>query len=388
MPSTENLPCGPLRQAAARLLLAALLAFPLAGCSKDVSGEPKSNAAKPQPVPVAVAVAAQKNVPVQLRSIGNVQPFATVNVKAQVAGELVAVHFKEGQEVKKGDLLFTIDPKPFEAKLRQAEAALAKSKAQLLNARKQAERYGSVVKKGYVAEEQYDLMITNVAALEAEVKTGEATVESARLELGYCTIRSPLTGSAGDIKVDPGNIVAANSGDTPLVVINQVSPIQVAFSVPEQNLPEIKSHMAKGKLEVLAVPPGGESNPARGQLTFIDNTVDPATGTIQLKGTFSNEARSLWPGQFVNAILSLSEQAGAVVIPSQAVQTGQQGQYIYVVRPDSTVEYRTVAVSRNFDADAVIEKGIAPGETVVIDGQLRLAPDLPVKIAQKEVAPQ
>lgn len=357
----------------------------LSGCSKEVSGEgkggdPRKNVA----VPVLVAPVVEKPVPVELRAIGNVQAYATVAVKAQVTGELTSVQFKEGQEVKKGDLLFTIDPRPFEAKLKQAEANLAKERAQMQNARRQAQRYGSVARKGYVSAEQYDQVAANAEALEASVRADEAAVESARLELKYCSIRSPLDGIAGAVKMDRGNIVKASDKDNVLVVINQVRPIYVCFSVPEQHLPQLKKHMATRKLEVLATIPGEEDHPSRGELSFLDNTVDMATGTIQLKATFSNADKVLWPGQFVNVLLKLTTQEGALVVPGEAIQTGQDGPYVYVVKPDLTVEYRPVVLGRSTENAVVVEKGISVGEKVVMEGQLRLAPGMQVKIVDEE----
>jgi multidrug efflux system membrane fusion protein len=335
---------------------------------------------------VTIATSVEKTIPVQLRAIGKVQAFSTVVIKSQVDGEILSVHFTEGQEVKKGDLLFTIDPRPFEANLKRAEAQLAKDKAQLQNAKKLIERYQSVVQRGYVSQEQYDTGLANAAALEASVKADEAAVENAKLELKYCTIRAPIDGITGEIKVHQGNIIKAKDNERPMVTINQVSPVYVAFSIPEQQLPEIKRHMSSGKLGVLARVPGDETNPVQGHLAFVDNTVDPATGTIQLKATYENVGKMLWPGQFVNVVLTLTTRRGAVVIPSQAVQTGQQGQYVFVVKSDSTVEYRAVVAGKTIDHEVVIDKGIGAGEKVVTDGQLRLAQGSQVKVVEDEVA--
>jgi membrane fusion protein, multidrug efflux system len=352
------------------------------GCSNEVTGKAKAeDPRKKLVVPVFVGIAAEKSVPVDVRAIGNVQASARVAIKAQVTGELTGVHFNEGQFVKKGDLLFTIDPRPFDARLKQIEANLARSRVQLQNARKQVERYGSVVKKGYVAEDQYDQVVSNSAVLDATVRADEAAVEQARLELKYTSIRSPINGSTGDLKLHAGNVIKANDNDQPMVTINQISPIHVTFSVPEQNLPEIKQHMAMGSLDVTAVVPGDAGGPVKGVLSFMDNQVDSATGTIQLKGTFPNDDRRLWPGQYVNVVLTLSTQRGVVVVPSQAVQTGQQGSYVYVVRPDMTVDYRIVELGRNIDQEVVVKNGLSFGEKVVTEGQLRLAPGAQVKIA-------
>lgn len=364
-----------------RALLLTLSAIILAGCSRDANGQRKGNDAAQRPVvPVTVSNSVQKTIPVQLRAIGKVQAYSTVVIKSQVAGQIVSVHFREGQEVKEGDLLFTIDPRPFEANVKKAEAQLAKDKAQFQNAKRLIERYQTVVKRGFVSEEQYDTALANLAGLEASVRADEAALESARLELKYCTIRSPIAGYAGEVKVHQGNIVKENDNDRPMVTLNQVRPIYVSFAVPEQHLPDINRHLAAGKLEVLAKVQGDEKNPVPGHLSFVDNAVNTDTGTIQLKATFTNDARTLWPGQFANVVLTLTTQAGAVVVPSQAVQTGQQGQYVFVVKPDSTVEYRPVVVGRTLDQEVVIDKGLAGGEKVVTDGQLRLAQGSQIKI--------
>jgi multidrug efflux system membrane fusion protein len=331
-------------------------------------------------VPVTVAVAVEKSMPVQIRAIGRVQAYATVTVKAQVAGEVQAVHFREGQEVKKGDMLFTIDPRPYDAQLKQAEANLAKDRAQLGNAKKQAGRYASVVQKGYVSEEQYDLISANAAALEASAKANEAAVETARLSLKYCFIRSPIDGCAGELKVDAGNVIKANDSDQLLVTIRQTSPVNVSFSVPEQYLPDIKKYMGQGRLTVLASTPGKGNVQVQGVLTFVDNSVDFATGTILLKAEFENRDKALWPGQFANIVLTLAEQSGVVVVPLEAVQTGQSGQYAYVVSADLAVEYREVVAGRSLGNEIVVEKGIAPGEKVVTDGQMKLTNGSKVKV--------
>lgn len=352
-----------------------------AGCSRDANGSPRANSGSRKPVVSVVAEpVAEKDVPVQVRAIGNVQAYKTVTIKAQVDGAITTEHFTEGQKVDKGDLIFTIDPRPFEAKLKQAEANLAKERTQFQNARKDVERYAAVVKKGFVSEEKYDQVVAEAAALEAAVRADEAAVESARLELKYCNIVSPIDGYVGEIKVNQGNVVKANDNEKPLVIINQTSPIYVSFAVPEQNLPAIRKYLAKEKLKVHVTVPGEDDQPIRGELTFVDNTVDAATGTILLKATFSNEDRRLWPGQFVNVLLTLTTERGVVVVPSKAVQTGQQGQFVFVVKPDSTVEYRMVSVGRLLGDETVIAKGVAPGEKVVTDGHLRLAQGSPVKV--------
>jgi multidrug efflux system membrane fusion protein len=321
----------------------------------------------------------QKTVPVQIRAIGNVEAYSTVAVKSQIGGVLMRVHFREGEYVNKGALLFTIDPRPYEAALRQAEANLAKNTAQLENSRKEVRRYAELVKKGYVAQEQYDQISTNAASFEAIVNADLAVVENARLQLKYCYIYSPITGRTGNLIADEGNLIKANA-DTAMVVINQVQPIYVTFSVPEQNLPEIKRYMAEGKLGVEAFLSKEDVNPEQGVLTFIDNAVDVATGTIELKGTFANKGKRLWPGQFVSAVLTLTSQPNAVIVPSQSIQTGQKGQYVFVIKNDLTVEDRPVIVGRTLNSETVIDKGLQSGERVVTDGQLRLVPGAKVEI--------
>ncbi|HBI14083.1 MAG TPA: efflux RND transporter periplasmic adaptor subunit [Desulfobulbaceae bacterium] len=363
------------------LLAVSLLA--LAGCSGDQGKDQKSAGEKKPAVPVMVAAAVQKTVPVELRAIGNVEPFATVAIKSQIGGELQQVHFTEGQEVKKGDLLFTIDPRPYEAKLAAAEAKLAKSQAELDNARRQAERYGAVAGKGYVSAERADEVRTSAATVEATVLADKAEVASARLELDYCSIRSPLDGFTGSLQADQGNVIKANA-DTDIVTINQVRPALVAFAVPEHNLPVVQRARAEGPLPVRALIPGAEDEPLAGLLSFLDNTVDPATGTILLKAAFPNKDNKLWPGQYVNVVLELGDLPDAVVVPDQAVQTGQKGQYVYVVREDRTVEYREVATGISAGGVVVISDGLQSGEQVVTDGQLRLAPGIEVKVANSD----
>ncbi|HWR58665.1 MAG TPA: efflux RND transporter periplasmic adaptor subunit [Thermodesulfovibrionales bacterium] len=342
---------------------------------------------KKQAVPVKAATVAQKTVPVQIKAIGNVEAYSTVGVKSQIGGELSRVHFREGQDVSKGDLLFTIDPRPYEAALRQAEANLAKNTAQLENAREEVRRNTELVKKGYVAHEQYDKVRTNFAALEAAVNSDKAVVENAQLQLKYCFINSPITGRTGNLQSNQGNLIKANA-DSAMVTINQVQPIYVTFSVPEQYLAEIKKYMSMGKLKVQAVIGQDQSHPEEGVLTFVDNAVDTTTGTIKLKATFANNGRKLWPGQFVNAIMTLTSQQNAIVIPSEAIQTGQTGQYVFVIKDDLTVESRPVVSSRSFDSETVLEKGLRAGEKVVTDGQLRLVPGVTVEIKPAEAAAQ
>jgi len=338
----------------------------------------KGKTPPPRVVPVTAETADKKDIPIQLRAIGNVEAYNTVSIKAQVNGEIAAVFFREGEDVKKGSMLFRIDPRPFEAAMRQAGSALARDRAQSKNAAAEAKRYQALAEKGFVSLQEYDNVRTNADALDAVVKADEAAVENAQVQLEYTTIIAPIDGRTGSIAVQKGNIVKAN--DVPLVTINQVAPIFVSFTIPEQSLSEIKKYNERGELKVEAILPGDEKRPVSGQLTFIDNAVDRTTGTIRLKGTFDNHDRRLWPGQFVDVFLTLTVEPGVVVVSSQAVQTGQQGQYVYVIKDDMSTELRVVTVERMFENKAVIAKGIAAGEKVVTDGQLRLVPGAKVEI--------
>ena len=349
------------------------LAIFSSGCSNEKSNKPVS-----APIPITVGTVSQKTVPVELRVIGNVQAYSTVTIKSKVGGELTRVHFTEGQDVRKGDLLFTIDPRPYEAALKQAEANLQKDLAQAKHAQENARRYEFLVQKGVVARQQYDKFRTEAEALEAAVLADRAAVENAKIQLGYCSIHSPIDGRTGSLMVKQGNIIKAD--DINLIVINQIVPIDVAFSVPEQFLQEIKKYMALGKIQVDALVPSNNERPEKGTVTFVDNAVDTSTGTIRLKGTFGNRERKLWPGQFVNVVLTLTREPNTIVVPSQAIQTGQQGQYVFVVRQDLTVESRPVVVGRSVNSETVVQKGLVADEKVVTDGQLRLYPGARVEI--------
>jgi len=381
--------------------LAVSLALLLVACSRDHAGQPRGQTPGAETVPVTVGVAVKKPMPVQLRAIGNVQSVSSVTVRARIGGVLARVHFKEGQDVNANELLFTIDPGPLEAELRQAQATLARSTAQLENARRDAARYARLVEQGFVAQQQYDQIRTNAVALEATVRADRAVVEHARLQVSYATIRAPIRGRTGALLVHEGDLVKAN--DTALVTINQMDPIDTAFTIPEQHLGDVQRYQAAGTLVVEASPaarapagraasapgPGAAAQPSappasaplsRGTVTFIDNRVDPATATVQLKATFANATGALWPGEFVSVVLTLTTEPDAIVVPSQAVQTGQQGRYVFIVKADSTVEARPVAVAREVGQEAVVTQGIAPGERVVTEGHLRLFPGAKVEI--------
>jgi len=365
-----------------------LLCF-LLSCSRSPTGGDKqkgSAAAGPPAVPVTVQAAEEKTVPVQVQAVGRVMAHAVVSVLSRVDGLVTDVHFEDGQYVQVGDPLFTLDSAPYVAQLRQAQANVAKDQANLENARREMERNKSVVEKGYVSREQYDQAVASANALAATVKADQAAVESAQLQVQYCRINSPITGRAGAVQVDVGNLVKANDTGHPLVVINQVQPIYVSFYVPETSLPEVRKYMASGPLPVAATVPGHENAPVQGQLTFLDNTVNTASGTVQLRAVFTNDDRWLWPGQFTQVVLTLASEPNAVVVPSQAVSSGQKGQYVFVVKPDLTAEYRPVTTGQIVGNEIVIQQGVQAGENVVTDGQLRLSDGSHVRIAEGVVA--
>lgn len=392
--------------------LVPFLPLPLILCA---CAEKKAPPMMREVVPVSVGEVISKDMPVQVAAIGTVEALTTVSVKSQVNGEIKQVHFREGQEVRKGDPLFTIDARPFEAELRrteanlardtaqlkQAEANLARDLAQARNAGVERQRYKQLLDKGVAAAEQFDAARTNDEALAAAVNADKAAIDNAReairadqaaidnakIQLGYCTIASPIDGRTGSLPVQAGNLVKANDAPA-LVVINQVAPIYATFSVPEQHLQEIRGMMSKERLRVQAVVPGEDKRPVDGVLTFIDNTVDSNTGMIRLKATFANPDHRLWPGQFVNVVLTLGSQLGAVVAPAEAVQTGQNGTYVFVVKPDLTVESRPVTTGRTVGQETVILKGLQAGERVVTDGQLRLMPGSTVQIKEPVEQPR
>lgn len=383
-----------MKQNSIRLIFVLIPLLFFASCKKS------AQRTGPPPLPVMAALVERKDIPLQLETVGNVQAYQTVSVKALVAGEILAVHFQEGQDVKKGDLLFTIDPRPFQldlekneanlskdtAAVRQSEANLKKDIAQSRYAESQAKRYEALVSHGYVSREQAEERKTNAEAQDATVRADEAALQTARdtlgidrsavanskLNLQYCSIRSPLDGRTGSILLHAGNLVKAN--DQPyLVVINQITPIYVTFTVPEKDLPDIRGAMNAGPIRVEAVTPNSKETEI-GKISFVNNTVSTTSGTVTLKGIFSNENRKLWPGEFVNVKIELTVQKNAVVIPSEAVQTGQQGSYVFVIGPDMTVRMVPVEVDRTFENLSVIRRGLSPSERVVTDGQLGLVP--------------
>ncbi|TMH01141.1 MAG: efflux RND transporter periplasmic adaptor subunit [Betaproteobacteria bacterium] len=324
-------------------------------------------------VPVTVAAVVAKTMPVRLVAIGNVEPFTTVSIKARVDGQLLSVKFKEGDEVRQGAVLFEIDSRPFAASLRQAQANLLKDKALLDRATEQEKRYKDLLAKNFISPDAYEQVRTNTATAAATVSADEAAIENAKLSLEYCTIRSPVTGYAGRIQIQQGNLVKANDTN-PLVVINQIVPVYASFSVPEQNIADIRKYQADGELKVQAGFANSTHPMAAGKLSFIDNSADATTGTIKLKAEFPNTDKALWPGQFVNVVLTLYEQKDAIVAPSAAVQSGPTGQYVYIMKPDMTVELRNIKIARAEGDDTVVAGGLQPGDQVVTVGQLRLAP--------------
>ncbi len=372
------------------------------------------------PVPVVVATVTQRDVPINVEVIGNVEAYSTITVKAQIGGQLTQVHFHEGDFVKKNDLLFNIDARPFEGQLNQAqaqlsqvqanlardtaaqgsaEANLARDQANMKYAQSQAARYDKLFEQGVVSREQTDqsrasadalsqTVVADRAAIEsakaqivatrAAVDSARGAVENAKVQLSYTVIRSPIDGRTGNLMVKQGNIVTANTSD--LMTITEVQPIYVTFSVPESLLGDIKTYMARGKLAVVARVESDTTQSETGTLTFVDNSVDPTTGTIKLKGTFTNTDHKLWPGTFVRVTLRLTTRPNAVVVPNQAVQTGQDGQFVYVVTAEKTVEMRPVVTSTRVDQDLVIDRGLTPGEIIVTEGQLRLAPGSRIQV--------
>ncbi|MEI9813762.1 MAG: efflux RND transporter periplasmic adaptor subunit [Acidobacteriota bacterium] len=395
-----------------------LLALMLAGCGTDTaSGDNKAKnkgKGKGGPVPVVTAVASLKDVPIEIQVVGNVEAYASVSLRAQVSGQLTNVSLHDGDFVKKGDALFTIDSRQIDGQLAQAEANLARSTAQLAQAeanlardsaqetysRGVADRYAALVQDGILSRDQGQQTKANADALgqsmaadraaiqsaRAQIAADQAAISNIRLQKSYTTIYAPVDGRTGNVTQKQGNIVTANT--TELAIIHQVEPIYVAFAVPESRLNEIKRYFDDGgKLPVAARSQGNDAGTnlnEHGELSFIDNSVDTSTGTIRLKGTFRNSAHVLWPGQFVNVVLQLTTRHNAVVVPNQAVQTGQDGTFIYVVDENQKAQMRPVKVGPRVDLDMVIDEGIRAGDTVVTDGQLRLQPGSQVQMGGRE----
>lgn len=350
------------------LLGAALLAA--AGCSKAPArgGAPA--------VPVQVAVAVQQDVPRQIEAIGTVQALRTVTVKSQVDGVIAEVHFQEGQDVKVGDPLVTLDRRPFENSLRSARADLANARAMAAQAKADLDRYSRLDQQAVVSKEEYVQYVTRAETTAAQVQAKEAAVANAELSLGYTEIRAPIAGRTGQRLLHEGALVKANDNNFSLVTINQLAPIAVSFAVPEKALDEIRAAFAAGRATVAVTERTTGHTRGNGRVEFIDNTVDPATGMVTLKALFANDDVELWPGQFVFVVLRVGTDAGAIVVPSTAVQTSQNGSTIYVLKADSTVELRNVKIARTAGDNSLVAEGIRAGETVVTDGQLRLLPGM------------
>ncbi len=358
------------------LLLA--VGFSTTGCGK------KEAQHAPPAVPVTAGEAVRKDVPVQIQAVGLVEAYRTVTVVPQVTGKVAAVHFREGQEVRKGDLLFSLDPAPFREELRQAEARLAKEEAQFEHDRAESRRYAFLLEKGAVSRSEYDRYRTTETTQSQTVRDNRAAVEKARLNLQYCSIQSPIAGKTGSYGVNPGAVVSANSGT--LTTVNQIRPVYVRFSIAENQLADIRRRMQQSPLKVTATLPGKEKDARVGVLVFVDNTVDPDSGMIRLKAEFANADGFLWPGQFANAALELTTQKNALVVPSPAVQKSQEGHYVFVIRQDKTVVQRPVTVDRTVGPETVLAKGVEPGETVVTDGHLKLREGFPVEIKEVKKA--
>ena len=359
------------------LLLITVAMASLTACGKKDQAQAANASARPA-APVVVAVAEQRDVPVQLSAIGNVESYQTVQIRSQVNGQIQSIFFKEGQDVHKGQLLFQLDKKPFQADLEKAQGMLQHDEAQAANSRLQAERYNVLEMQGVASKEQADQVRAQAKADASAVYADKAAVDAARVQLQYTDIKAPIDARTGALLMNVGNLVKAN--DTPfLVQLNQVTPIYATFSIPENQLDAVRK-FAAGNLKVLAFPKGQNTNPAEGKLTFIDNGVDMQTGTVKLKATFANKDRRLWPGQYVDVVLNLSTRKQAVLVPTKAIQTGQQGQYVYVVTPQSTAESRNIETSGTYQNSTVIAGGVSAGERVVVDGQLRVAPNAKVLV--------
>lgn len=368
---TYNLPC----------IFVAGMALTAGACAKS-QAQPQQQGGAPAATPVAIGAVVRKDMPLQAAVVGTVEAYSTVSVRAQITGELTAVRFQQGDDVQSGQELFTLDRRPLEAALEQAEANLERDTAEAANAKAIVGRYEQLVERGIVAREQRDNARTTVARLDAILASDRAAVENAKVQLQYATIKAPISGRTGALMVNAGNLVRAND-QAPLVTINQVSPIYVSFSFPEPLLPDLRRFQGRGSLRVEARPSSG-NDLAVGEITFIDNAVDLSTGTIKVKATFPNNDRQLWPGQFVNVVVRLTTESDVIVVPTVAVQTGPDGQYVYRVKPDQTVELRPVTVARVAGGETIVKDGVTAGDTVVTDGHLRLVPGSHISVKGAE----
>jgi multidrug efflux system membrane fusion protein len=350
--------------------------------SGDSRAREKPPAKGPAASPVAVVAALQQSVPVRLQAIGNVEAYASVAVKSRVDGQILEVQFREGQEVKKGEILFKIDPRPFEAAQKQAEAQAVRDIASRDQASSQEKRYQELLEKNFISKDAYAQYRTNAQTADATSRASQAALENAKLNLEYTVIRSPIDGYVGRALLQAGNMVKANDTIS-LVVINQVKPVYVSFAIPEQRLADVRELMRKGPLTVDVSAPGSDKTLADGRIAFLDNAVDQTTGTIKVRAIFDNRDAALWPGQFYTVRVKLYDQDNAILVPSRAVQTGPSGQFVYVVKPDMTVEIRKVVVDRTEGDTAVLSGGtVAKGDQVVVRGALRLAPGAKVTVTE------
>jgi membrane fusion protein, multidrug efflux system len=356
-----------------------------AGACAKGEAQPQQQAAAPAATPVTTGPVVRKSMPLEASVVGTVEAYSTVSVRAQITGELTAVHFQQGDDVQAGQELFSLDRRPYEAALLQAQANLERDTAEAANAKAIVQRNEQLVERGIVSREQRDNARTSVARLEATLASDRAALENAKVQLQYATIRAPISGRTGALMVNAGNLVRAND-QAPLVTINQVTPIYVSFALPEPLLPDLRRYMARGSLRVEARPASGDDHLAVGTITFVDNAVDLTTGTIKVKGTFPNGDRQLWPGQFVNVVVRLATEEAAIVVPTVAVQTGPDGSYVYLVKPDQTVELRPVTVARVAGGETVIQNGVTAGDTVVTDGHLRLVPGSRISVKGAEAS--
>jgi membrane fusion protein, multidrug efflux system len=356
-----------------------LVSAAASACSRGEAQQAPRGGGGQAAVPVTVGEVVVKSMPVEIQVVGTAEAFSSVAVRAQITGELTSVGFKQGDDVQQGQVLFTLDRRPLEAALSQAEANLRRDTAQASNAKAIAQRMDELVERGISTRAERDTARATAAALEATVGANTAAVENAKVQLQYATIRAPIAGRTGALMVNEGNLVRAND-QTPLVIINQISPMYVSFAIPENVLPDLRRYMTHGELQVEARPPGDEDTPAIGRITFVDNTVDQTTGTIKIKATFANLNRHLWPGQFVNITVRLATDRSAIVVPTAAVQMGPQGQFVYLVKPDKTVAVQPVTVARSAGAETVVRAGVHVGDVVVTDGHLRLVPGSRISI--------
>jgi len=362
----------------ALILLILALMFLLAGCANKQTAQAASPGSGRPPAPVVVSTVEQRDVPVQITAIGNVEAYQTVQIRSQVNGQIEKIYFKEGEDVRKGQLLYSLDKRPFQAALEQAQGMLKRDEAQAANSKLQAARYTDLEKQGVISLEQADLQRTQDSSNSAAVYADNAAVDAAKVQLQYTDIYAPIDARTGALMINVGNLVKANDTHF-LVQLNQITPIYITFTVPEARLAEVRQFVAKG-LKVLAYPKGQPGNPVEGLLTFIDNGVDPQTGTVKLKATFQNKDKRLWPGEFINVGLNLSMVKNAITVPTKAIQSGQQGDYVFVVTKDGTADPRQVTTAGTYQNLTLVKSGLNLGDTVIVDGQLRVAPNGKVTI--------